>query len=86
MKVLSVPLSLAEDNADLMTLVKPQFEVGKSGLGRGGIVKSEALALEALEHVKDWVQRQGWRILGVDISPIKGGSGNVEYLLHARQG
>ena len=83
MKVLAVPLSLAASGADLMTLVKPQFEVGKAGIGRGGIVKSEAAALEALETVKEWIAAQGWSIIGTDISPIKGGSGNREYLLHA---
>ena len=85
MKVLAVPLSLAAQGADLMTLVKPQFEVGKVGIGRGGIVKSEAAALEALETVKEWIAAQGWSVIGTDISPIKGGSGNREYLLHARK-
>ncbi len=84
-KVLTVPLSLAKQGADVMTLVKPQFEVGKSGIGRGGIVKSEALALEALSAVKTWMAAQGWQVLGIDISPIKGGSGNIEYVLHARK-
>jgi len=86
MKVLAVPLSLAAKGADLMTLVKPQFEVGKAGIGKGGIVKSQAAALESLEAVKDWTRMQGWTVLGADISPIKGGSGNSEYLLHARKG
>jgi len=85
MKVLAVPLSLAARAADLITLVKPQFEVGKDGIGRGGIVKSEVLALKALADVNDWVTAQGWSVLATDISPIKGGSGNIEYLLHARK-
>lgn len=83
MKVLEVPLSLAAANAELVTLVKPQFEVGKTGIGRGGIVKSEALAQKALDDVSDWVLHQGWNIKGVCDSPIKGGSGNHEYLLYA---
>lgn len=85
MKVLEVPLSLAAANAELVTLVKPQFEVGKTGIGRGGIVKSEALAQKALDDVSDWVSRQGWNIKGVYDSPIKGGSGNHEYLLYAEK-
>jgi len=85
MKVLAVPLTLAAPNAALMTLVKPQFEVGKAGIGKGGIVKSEQAALESLESVKDWMTAQGWTVLGTDISPIKGGSGNTEYLLHVRK-
>lgn len=85
MKVLEAPLSLAATNAELVTLVKPQFEVGKSGIGRGGLVKSEALAQKALDKVSDWVSDQGWNIKGVCDSPIKGGSGNHEYLLYAER-
>ena len=85
MKVLERPLSLASRTADLLTLVKPQFEVGKSGIGRGGIVKSESLALQALSDVSAWVTSQGWHVIATCKSPIKGGSGNTEYLLHARK-
>jgi len=86
MKVLERPLSLAATRtADLITLVKPQFEVGKTGIGRGGIVKSESLALQALSDVSAWVTAQGWHVVATCKSPIKGGSGNTEYLLHARK-
>ena len=85
MKVLDVPLKLAADQADLITLVKPQFEVGKAGIGKGGLVKSENLALQALEVVADWVRVQGWTVIATTTSPITGGSGNTEYLLHAKK-
>lgn len=85
MKVLEIPLRLAAPTADLITLVKPQFEVGKVGLGKGGLVKTEELGLRALDDVKRWTIAQGWRVIATDISPIKGGSGNTEYLLHARR-
>ncbi|PHR94376.1 MAG: TlyA family rRNA (cytidine-2'-O)-methyltransferase [Robiginitomaculum sp.] len=84
MKALEVPLRLAVRPADLITLVKPQFEVGRAGVGKNGIVRDEKLALAALQRVKDWVPDQGWQVVGEDISPIKGGGGNTEYLLHAR--
>ena len=83
MKVLETPLALAASKAELITLVKPQFEVGKSGIGKGGLVKSDALSQQALKDVSDWVIAQGWEIKAVCDSPIKGGSGNHEYLLHA---
>lgn len=83
MKVLETPLRIAAKGADLITLVKPQFEVGRSGIGKGGIVKSEDLALQALDDVKDWVTIQGWTVKATDTSPITGGSGNREFLLHA---
>jgi len=85
MKVLETPLGLATKGADLITLVKPQFEVGKINIGRGGLVKTEELGLRALDSVKHWVRDQGWRVIASDVSPIKGGSGNIEYLLHAKR-
>ncbi len=85
MKVLDVPLALAAPSAQLIALVKPQFEVGKAGIGRGGIVTSESLALQSLSDVAAWVSAQGWEVAGSCVSPIKGGSGNTEYLLHARK-
>lgn len=85
MKVLERPVSLAARTAELVTLVKPQFEVGKAGIGRGGLVKSESLALQALSDVSAWVTSQGWHVVATCQSPIKGGSGNTEYLLHARK-
>ena len=84
-KVLERPLSLASTSAELVTLVKPQFEVGKAGVGRGGLVKSESLALQSLSDVSAWVTAQGWHVVATCRSPIKGGSGNTEYLLHARK-
>lgn len=85
MKVLETPLRLAEAGADLITLVKPQFEVGKINIGRGGLVKSEELGLRALDSVKHWVKSQGWDVAASNVSPIRGGSGNTEYLLHAHR-
>ena len=85
MKVLETPLGLAAKGADLITLVKPQFEVGKINIGRGGLVKTEELGLRALDSVRHWVREQGWRVIASDVSPIKGGSGNTEYLLHAKR-
>lgn len=83
MKVLSAALDIAAKGTKLITLVKPQFEVGKAGIGRGGIVKSESLADQALSDVSAWVSAKGWQVEGMSDSPIKGGSGNHEFLLYA---
>jgi len=83
-KVLKCPLALSANHAELITLVKPQFEVGKAGLGRGGIVRSKSLALQALSSVERWITAQGWKVIETIDSPIKGGNGNHEYLLYAR--
>ncbi|GLQ19867.1 TlyA family RNA methyltransferase [Algimonas porphyrae] len=77
-KVLGPALTLTRE---AVLLIKPQFEVGRSNIGKGGIVRSGAD--EALEAVKRWLRGEGWRVLAVTDSPVKGGSGNAEYLLHA---
>lgn len=85
MKVLEIPMRLSAQDAELITLVKPQFEVGKINIGRGGLVKSEELGLRALDTVRLWVREQGWDVVETCPSPIKGGSGNTEYLLYAKR-
>ena len=82
-KVLSAALNIAHAGTRLITLVKPQFEVGPEGIGKGGIVKSASLSDIALSDVSAWVSSKGWQIEATDSSPIKGGSGNTEFLLYA---
>ena len=72
--------------ADFICLVKPQFEVGKSGVGKGGIVKSERLREDALKRVCECGAAVGFSVLGTMTSPIEGGDGNIEYLVHFRKG
>lgn len=84
-KALPAGLALAAPDAWLVALVKPQFEVGRDGIGKGGIVRSEALREAALETVAEFIGAQaGWRVEGALPSPIDGQSGNIEYLLGAR--
>ena len=84
-KALSPALALAKPGAWLVALIKPQFEVGRGGVGKGGIVREAAARQQAVDTVTAWLSAQsGWRIAGVVPSPIKGGSGNEEYLLGAR--
>jgi 23S rRNA (cytidine1920-2'-O)/16S rRNA (cytidine1409-2'-O)-methyltransferase len=83
MKALERPLALAAERAELVTLVKPQFEVGKDNVGKGGIVRNPSFAVQSVERVKTWLGEQGWLVKGEDISPIKGGDGNTEYLVTA---
>ncbi|MET1047530.1 MAG: SAM-dependent methyltransferase, partial [Hyphomicrobium sp.] len=84
-KVLDAVLKFAAPGAWLVILVKPQFEVGRDNVGRGGIVRDETTRQTALATVRDWLSAQtGWTVVGDMPSPILGGSGNVEYLLGAR--
>jgi 23S rRNA (cytidine1920-2'-O)/16S rRNA (cytidine1409-2'-O)-methyltransferase len=69
------------DKAEVVALVKPQFEVGKEQLGRGGIVRNERKRQKALEAVKQSAEEVGFTILGEIDSPIQGGDGNHEFLI-----
>lgn len=77
-------LALAAPGAWLVALVKPQFEAGREGVAKGGIVRDEGVREAAVAKVRDWLAGQpGWRVAGVVASPIAGGSGNLEFLLGA---
>ena len=70
--------------ADFICLIKPQFEVGRAGVGKGGIVKDEKVRLSAVSRVVECAESVGFTLLGRITSPIRGGDGNVEYLAHFR--
>ena len=73
--------------ADLVLLVKPQFEAGRAAVSRGkGVVRDPALWLGALEGVASALHDAGTGIMGAMVSPLTGSAGNVEFLLHARKG
>ena len=82
-KVLEVPLKLAAPSCRLVALIKPQFEVGKGEVGKGGVVRDPALHQRVCDEVSDWLQGEGWQVQGIVESPITGPEGNVEFLIHA---
>ena len=84
--VLPAALALAAPEAHLVALIKPQFEVGKGRVGKGGVVRDPALHREVCEHIAAWLSAQpGWEVVGLTESPIRGPEGNVEFLIHARR-
>ena len=85
LKVLPVPLSLAGPGADLVALVKPQFEAeDRKSVGRGGVVRDPDAREAALARVSAGLEALGWAIQATAESPVTGGDGNVEYLLWAK--
>jgi 23S rRNA (cytidine1920-2'-O)/16S rRNA (cytidine1409-2'-O)-methyltransferase len=76
---------LAAPAATLVALVKPQFEVGRARLGKGGVVRDESARMEALARVEGEAAALGWTLAGRMESPVTGGDGNVEYLIAARR-
>jgi 23S rRNA (cytidine1920-2'-O)/16S rRNA (cytidine1409-2'-O)-methyltransferase len=84
--VLPAALRLAGPGASLVALIKPQFEVGKGQVGKGGVVRDPALHDQVCADVARWLaDRQGWRVLGITESPITGPKGNREFLIAARR-
>ncbi|MEV5599456.1 TlyA family RNA methyltransferase [Streptomyces sp. NPDC052496] len=84
--VLPALVRCAAPDADLVLMVKPQFEVGKERLGSGGVVRSAELRAEAVRGVAERAAALGLGVAGVTASPLPGPSGNVEYFLWLRAG
>ena len=84
-KALPAALALAIGGAELIALVKPQFEVGPERVGKGGVVKDEAARANALANVEAFLEAAGWAVQATTESPIAGGDGNLEYLLWAKK-
>ncbi|HMK57036.1 MAG TPA: TlyA family RNA methyltransferase [Dissulfurispiraceae bacterium] len=82
-KVMPKVLEILKTGGEIVALIKPQFEVGKGEVGKGGIVKDAAKRLAAVERVKCELEAMGFFVKGVIESPILGQKGNVEYLLYA---
>lgn len=83
-KALPPALVLAAPKADLVALIKPQFEVGKGRVGKGGIVRDPALHDEVCRGIETWLETEaGWQVLGLCDSPVLGGDGNKEFLIAA---
>ena len=85
-KVLEVPLKLAAPQCRVVALIKPQFEVGKGEVGKGGVVRDPQLHARVCQEVREWLEGDGWQVDGIVESPITGPEGNVEFLIAARRG
>ncbi|MEP7221909.1 MAG: TlyA family RNA methyltransferase [Novosphingobium sp.] len=84
-KVLEVPLRLAAPECRLVALIKPQFEVGKGEVGKGGVVRDPVLHARVCDEVREWLEASGWTVEGIVESPITGPEGNIEFLIYARR-
>ncbi len=84
-KVLPAALALAAPDADLIVLVKPQFEAGPEHVGRGGLVRDPAVRAAVLARVEAELNDLGWTVRATAESPVAGGDGNLEYLAWARR-
>lgn len=85
-KVLARPIELAAPDCRLVALIKPQFEVGREEVGKGGVVRDPALHERVCREVRGWLEDSSWTVDGLTRSPITGPEGNVEFLIAARRG
>ncbi|MDD9904019.1 MAG: TlyA family RNA methyltransferase [Rhodospirillaceae bacterium] len=85
-KVLATPLTLTAQNCALIALIKPQFQLNRDAVGKGGIVRDPARHAEACDFVRNWLDTQdGWVVDGIAESPITGAKGNKEFLIAAHR-
>ena len=85
-KVLPAVMNVAAPGAGLLALVKPQFEVGRAAIGKGGVVRDAQAIGDALAMVESWLAADmGWQLIGMAPSPIDGQDGNREFLLAGRK-
>lgn len=83
--VLPAVFALLLPASEMVVLIKPQFELARADVGRGGIVREPALREQAVERIRDFVARCGCEWAGLRESPITGRDGNVEFLAHIRK-
>jgi len=84
-KVLPPLRDLLKDEAEVVCLIKPQFEAGREKVGKKGVVRDKAVHVEVIENVLGYAEEAGFNVLGLDFSPVKGPEGNIEYLMHIKK-
>ena len=76
--------NILKPEGEVVALIKPQFEAGKENVGKHGIVRDSKVHNEVINKVIGFAIDSGFSVLGLDFSPIKGGEGNVEFLIHLK--
>ena len=82
-KVLERPMSFARPGAQMIALIKPQFEAGRGEVGKGGVVRDASVHSRVCDEISAWLEASGWAVKGLTESPITGPKGNVEFLIWA---
>lgn len=84
-KVIPKVIEFLKEEGEIIALIKPQFEVGKGEVDKGGIIRNEGKRLKTVEDVKEKLEDAGLRTIGIIQSPIAGQKGNVEYLIYCKK-
>ena len=83
--ILPAARGVCADNAEAVCLIKPQFEAGREHVGKNGVVRDKKIHIAVTEEIIGFCLNNGFSVLGLDYSPIKGPQGNIEYLLYIRR-
>lgn len=83
--VLPAAYNLLSSDGEIVALIKPQFEAGKGQVGKKGVVRDKSIHFEVIRNVLDFATENGFKLLGLSFSPIKGPEGNIEYLAYIRK-
>ncbi len=83
--LLPVARKLLKDNGQAVCLIKPQFEAGREKVGKKGVVRDPAVHIEVVTSIYNFCLENGYSVLNLDFSPIKGPEGNIEYLIHLQK-
>ncbi|MHA8138428.1 TlyA family RNA methyltransferase [Lactobacillaceae bacterium Scapto_B20] len=75
---------ILKPDGEVVALVKPQFEAGRENVGKHGIVRDHQVHVDVLNDIVQFAVTTGYSVLGLDFSPIKGGEGNIEFLIHLK--
>jgi 23S rRNA (cytidine1920-2'-O)/16S rRNA (cytidine1409-2'-O)-methyltransferase len=82
---LPATLELVQPGTEMLALIKPQFEVGRDGIGKGGLVKDPAAHERVNAHIIQFLETNKWSVYGIIPSPMEGGDGNQEFLIAAKK-
>lgn len=77
--------NLLTDNGEAVCLIKPQFEAGRENVGKKGVVRDPKVHENVVTDIMDFCLNNGYSVLNLDFSPVKGPEGNIEYLIHLRK-
>lgn len=83
--LLPIAYKLLADDAEAVCLIKPQFEAGREKVGKKGVVRDPAVHIEVVDSIYNFCLNNGFSILGLDFSPVKGPEGNIEYLIYLKK-
>ncbi len=84
-KILPVMRGLLKDGGQAVCLIKPQFEAGRENIGKKGVVRDKGVHVSVVDDISSFALENGFDLLGLDYSPVKGPEGNIEYLMYIRK-